>query len=122
MVKDLNAEEWKNSLNNAQKPLVVEFWHDQCIWCKRLAPIYEQLEKEYPNAVFARFNILASEKNSAIGELYGIMGTPTTKIFCNSREVGEIVGFMDKDNFKSELDKILHNSDGCLESTTPIKK
>ncbi len=79
MVKELNGNELGSSLKNSDKPLVVEFWHDQCIWCKRLAPVYEELEKDYPNATLAKFNILASEENSAIGEKYGIMGTPTTK-------------------------------------------
>ncbi|MGH2637704.1 MAG: thioredoxin family protein [Rhabdochlamydiaceae bacterium] len=122
MVTELNANEWDESLRNADKPLVVEFWHEQCMWCKKLAPVYEELEKSYPNANFARLNVLASEENSAIGEKYGIMGTPTTKVFCKGMPVGEIVGFMGKEALKSELDRILQNSDSCLKSTTPIKK
>lgn len=122
MVKELSGTEFNESLKGATKPMVLEFWHDQCVWCRRLAPVYEQLEKEYPNATFARLNILASDENSAIGEKYGIMGTPTTKVFCDGRPVGEIVGFMEKERFKSELDKILQSSDSCLKSTTPVKK
>ncbi|MDE1828354.1 MAG: thioredoxin family protein [Candidatus Micrarchaeota archaeon] len=120
MVRDLDARGWDEALGDASKPLVVEFWHDQCIWCKRLAPIYDEIEKDYPGVSFARLNILSSAENSAIGEKNGVMGTPTTKVFCEGREVGEIVGFMEKGDFKLQLDGILKNSGRCLKSTTPI--
>lgn len=119
MIKDLNAAEWEASLKDASRPLIVEFWHDQCLWCKRLAPVFEEVEKEYPNATFARLNILANEENTALGEKYGIMGTPTTKVFCGGRPVGEIIGFKQKADFKVELDKILANGDSCLQNSTP---
>ena len=119
VVKDLNAKEWDASLKNADRPLVVEFWHDQCMWCKNLAPIFEEVEKDYPNATFARLNILATKENSVLGEKYGIMGTPTTKIFCNGRTVGEIIGFKQKAAFKADLDRILQNSNNCLQNSTP---
>ncbi len=119
MVRDLDAQGWDNSLKTADKPLVVEFWHDQCLWCKRLAPIFEEIEKDYPNATFARINVLATEENSAIGEKYGVLGTPTTKIFCKGRPVGEIIGFKQKDDFKADLDRILQESNSCLQNSTP---
>lgn len=119
MVKDLNAKEWDAALKNADRPLIVEFWHDQCMWCKKLASIFEEVEKDSPNATFARLNILATEENSALGEKYGIMGTPTTKIFCNGRTVGEIIGFKQKADFKADLDRILQNSNNCLQNSTP---
>ena len=122
MVKELNAEEWDSYLKNADKPVVVDFWHQQCIWCRRLAPIYEQLEKEYPSAIFAKLDILANEENNGVGQRYGIMGTPTIKVFCNGREGGEIVGFMEKQQLKAELDGILSRSDTCLKQSTPIAK
>jgi thiol-disulfide isomerase/thioredoxin len=89
------------------------------VWCKRLAPIFEGVEKDYPDATFTRLNILASEENSALGEKYGIMGTPTTKIFCNGRPVGEIIGFKQNADFKTDLDRILQNSNNCLQNSTP---
>lgn len=122
MVKELNANEWDTYLKNADKPVIVDFWHQQCIWCKRLAPIYEQLEKDYPDAIFAKLDILKDEANNEIGQRYGIMGTPTIKVFCKGREGGEVVGFMEKQMLKAELDKILSRSDSCLKQSTPVNK
>lgn len=120
MVKDIEAPEWDSELDSTGK-LVVEFWHDQCIWCKRLAPIYADLEKEYPNVTFARLNILANDENNHIGVRYGISGTPTIKVFCNGREGGEIVGYMPKEQLKKELDNILSKADTCLSQSTAMK-
>lgn len=120
MVKELNAKDLDLSLKDPSKPLVVEFWHDQCIWCKKLAPVFEDTEKDYPNAIFAKLNILANEENSALGERYGIMGTPTTKVFCGGRPVGEIIGFKQKADFEAELGSILQGSGECLQNSTPV--
>lgn len=103
-------------------PVVVDFWHDGCIWCKRLDPYYEQLSKEYIGAKFTKLDIYASDQNSEIAEKYGIMGTPTMKVFCNGREIGEIVGYMDKDGIKRNLDQIIKRSDECLRNSTPVNK
>ncbi|MDE1855301.1 MAG: thioredoxin family protein [Candidatus Micrarchaeota archaeon] len=118
MIRDVSAGAWDSLLSSSTKPVVVEFWHDQCIWCKRLSPIYEELSKEIDTAVFARLNVLSDEKNNEIGRRYGINGTPTIKVFCKGREAGEIVGYLDKESLNSELNRIIAKAEGCVSSST----
>lgn len=121
MVKEINAIDWEQEVGKSSKPVVVDFWHEQCVWCKRLEPVYEQLSNEYDKMTFARLNIRSSHENTHIGMKYGIMGTPTMKVFCDGREVGEIIGYMDKDNLRHELDHILEESQRCLSQTNIVE-
>ncbi len=120
MAENIDAKQWDSVVAKAKVPVVVEFWHDQCVWCKRLAPVYDELSKEYKEAKLVRLNVLSSTGNQEIGERYGIMGTPTMKVFCNGREVGEVVGYMEKKELRNKIDDILKKSEACLASSTPL--
>ena len=121
MVKEINAGDWEKEVVKSLKPVVVDFWHEQCLWCKRLEPAYQALSEEYDKAVFAKLNIISHHENMHLGFRYGIMGTPTMKVFCEGREVGEIIGYVEKDALRSELEKILKDSERCLTQTTIVE-
>lgn len=120
MVKTVEAGEWKETVLEATKPVIVDFWHEQCIWCQRLNPIFEELAHDFDTAVFTKLDIRASHDNMHLGAEYGIMGTPTLKIFCAGREVGSVVGYREKPALKEELDRILASSKTCLSQSTDI--
>lgn len=113
MAKDVNASEWDEVITNSKKPVFVDYWHEQCVWCNRLAPVYEELSNEFDDADFAKLNIRATDENLKLAQEHGIMSTPTIKVFCNGREVGETVGFMEKDALRTELTRLLEVSDAC---------
>jgi len=120
-MQDIDSSNWHEQVEVSGKLVVVEFWHDQCVWCKKLEPIYSTMPNEYSGVVFARFNVLASEENLALGSRFGISGTPTIKVFCEGRDVGEIVGFMDRAELKKELDAIIERAKDCVSKSTAIK-
>ncbi len=120
-IKDINAADWSGSVNVPGSLVVVEFWHDQCVWCKRLSPIYEELSGAYSDVVFARFNILSSDENLEVGKKLGIAGTPTIKVFCGGRETGEIVGYMEKPELKAGLDGLISKAKDCVSKSTAVK-
>lgn len=120
MAIDINASDWDEKVVNANKPVIVDFWHEQCVWCQRLNPVYEELSKEYDEASFLKLNGRAAPENMELAQKLGIMGTPTMKVFCQGREVGEIVGFRDKNNLKSEIENVLNESKECLTQSTKI--
>ena len=120
MVTDINAADWEEIIKAPEKPAVVDFWHEQCIWCQRLNPVYDELAAEYDQADFAKLNVRSSEANMKIAQEHGIMGTPTIKVFCQGQEVGEIVGFRDKQALRRELDEILNTSQECVSQSSKI--
>lgn len=89
-VKDLNAQSFEQLLKNSDKLIVVEFYQLECPFCAEIAPLYEQMSLEMPDdVVFSRIDA-GSEIDLAIQ--FGIMATPTFKMFCRDKLVGEVVG------------------------------
>ncbi len=121
MAKEINAETWAKDVLKAEKPVVVDFWHEQCIWCKRLNPVYEELSKEYGSATLAKLDIRASDGNLKLAIKYGVSGTPTMKVFCKGREVGELVGYMEREDLRKELDNILSKGEKQCKQSTELK-
>ena len=122
-VVEIQADTWESEVLNADKPVVVDFWHHMCGWCNKLNPVYEQLPETFGDRVkFVKVNILESPENRKLAIGLGVLGTPTLKFFCLGRVVGEIVGYRPLDRLVKEIDDILKKKDECLEKSTPLEE
>jgi thioredoxin 1 len=120
-VKDLQAEDWESEVLNAEGLVVVDFWHNMCGWCLKLNPVFAQLPGRFDRAKFVKVNVLESTDNRRIAMDFGVMGTPTIKVFCEGRPIGEIVGFRSLDGLVKDLNGILSRRDDCLGQSTPLE-
>ncbi|HMM37530.1 MAG TPA: thioredoxin family protein [Desulfovibrio sp.] len=71
----------------------------ECIPCKMMAPVIEELKKEYEGRAAVLF--IDVWKHPDQGHRFGIRSIPT-QIFYDAKgqEVGRHVGFLDKDSIK----------------------
>ena len=120
-VKDIQADDWDSEVLRSAGPVVVDFWHHMCGWCNKLNPIYAQLPEAFEGVKFLKMNILESPENRRTAIDNGVMGTPTIKVFCRGRAIGELVGFKDYQKLTAELRELLEQSDSCLDQSTPIE-
>lgn len=120
-VKDLQAEDWKSEVLNAEGPVVIDFWHNMCGWCLKLNPVFAQLPDRFDRAKFVKVNVLESMDNRRIAMGLGVMGTPTIKVFCEGRPIGEIVGFRSLEGLVKDLNDIFSRRDDCLGQSTPLE-
>ena len=120
-VIDLQAENWDEEVLKPEEPVVVDFWHHMCGWCLKLDPEFRRLPEAFENVKFAKMNILDSPENRRIAVESGVMGTPTIKVFCRGRIVGEIVGFRTTEMLVGDLNRILSQKEYCLEKSTPLE-
>lgn len=118
-VKDVTTSEWASAVIGSSKPVAVDFWHEQCIWCKRLDPDFASVAADKsPKMVFYKLHVF---REPEITRRYGVQGTPTIKFFCGGREVHEIVGYRPRAVLAKEVDLVLANNADCLGSSTPLK-
>ena len=121
-VLDVNADDWETEILKSDTLVVVDFWHDQCPWCKRLEPIYSEVSEEYKDKVkFAKINVLKSHENQNVAVQYGIMGTPTLVFFCDGRPVETVTGFQPKERLKQLVDDVIDKHRECVEKSTELK-
>lgn len=77
------------------RPTIVDFGARSCIPCKRMAPILEQLEKEYRG----RANVIFIDvwQDNKIGGTYRVQMIPTQIFFdAKGKEAGRHIGFLDR--------------------------
>ena len=72
------------------KNVIVDFWAEWCMPCRMMAPIIEELAKEFAGkVVFAKLN---TDENPIIATKFGITGIPTLIFFKNGKPVDVLVG------------------------------
>ncbi len=119
---DVDAEDWETKVSRSKEPVLVDFWHDACVWCKRLEPELTEVAKDFsPKLKFARLNVLSSDANTQLGQKYGIMGTPTLILFCNGRVLEQLVGYRPKDKLRREIQDMVNNYQACFKQSTPLQ-
>ncbi len=120
-IVETDAANWEDEVLKSKELVVVEFWHQQCSYCKMLEPIYAELSKEYGGKLkFSRFNVLKSQENQDLAAKYGIMSTPTLKFFCGGRPVQDIVGMLPKGYLQQAIEFAIKKHQECAEKSTPL--
>jgi thioredoxin 1 len=103
-VVDLNYSSFDNFLKT-NLPVVVDLWADWCMPCRIMAPVMEELAKDYAGkALFARVDV---DRNSEIANRYRIMSIPHFLIFKNGILVEKIVGAVGRGPLENALKKHL---------------
>jgi thioredoxin 1 len=85
--------------------VVVDFWAEWCMPCRMVAPIIDELAREYAGkVVFAKLN---TDENPSIAARYSISAIPTLIFFKNGKPVDQVVGALPKGELKRWVEKNL---------------
>jgi thioredoxin 1 len=119
---NVDAHNWEQEIAKSTMLTVVFFWHEQCPWCLRFAPIIDEVAREYEGKIkFASLNVLADPLNQQIADNFGIMSTPTLLFLCKGRPVGQVVGLQSKEDLERGLNDILARYTTCLSQSTELR-
>jgi len=83
--------------------VVVDCWAPWCAPCNMIAPIVEDLAREYQGRIV--FGKLNTDENQETLKEYNIMSIPTLLIFKNGKLVDRSVGAMPKEELEPEIVK-----------------
>ena len=87
---------------NAKGPVVVDFWAEWCGPCKMIAPILDEVSKDYDGRLkIAKMNV---DENRDVPAKFGIRGIPTLMLFKGGQLAATKVGALSKAQLTAFLD------------------
>ncbi|OGS08056.1 MAG: thioredoxin [Elusimicrobia bacterium RIFOXYA12_FULL_51_18] len=86
-------------------PVLVDFWAPWCGPCKMIAPVIEELAKEYEGKV--KVCKLNTDEGPESASAYKISAIPTVLLFKGGKLVQELVGLQPKEELKRRLDELI---------------
>ena len=88
-----------------EAPVLVDYWAEWCGPCKMIAPILDEVSRDYAEKLnVAKVNV---DENQEIASKYGIRGIPTLMLFRNGAVVATKVGALSKSQLTAFLDSNL---------------
>ncbi|UCG45906.1 MAG: thioredoxin [Candidatus Bathyarchaeota archaeon] len=85
--------------------VVVDCWAPWCGPCRMIAPIIEELARDYTGRII--FGKLNTDENPNAATQHGIMSIPTLLIFKNGQLVDRIVGAMPRQMLEPKITRHL---------------
>lgn len=102
---ELNEKNFEDEVLKNDKPVLVDFWAAWCGPCRSMAPIIEEIAREFAGQVkVAKLNV---DENQALTARYGIKGIPTLLFFKDGKVVDQEVGYTPKHVVVEKLNKLL---------------
>lgn len=101
-VSDLNFEQ---EVLQSNTPVLVDFWAPWCGPCKSIAPVLEDVAKEFSGKVkIVKMNVDEFSKTPAS---YNVMAIPSLILFKGGKVVDRVTGAIPRDQLVSFLNKAM---------------
>lgn len=99
---EANPQEWKYL---GDKPCIIDFYADWCGPCKMVAPILEELAKEYDGEIYVYK--IDTEKEQELAQVFGIRSIPSLLFVPMNEQPQMVMGALPKSEFKKAIDEVL---------------
>ena len=105
LVAQADLTNWDIEVLKASDLVMVDFWAVWCGPCQMVAPVVEELDKEYDGKL--KVMKLNTDEAPEIAGRYQIMSIPTILFFKNGQQVEKLIGVRPKPQFKQIIDTLL---------------
>ena len=103
MVKELTDGDFHQEVDKSTLPYLVDFWAMWCPPCSMVAPILEEIAKEYEGKL--HIGKINADNEIKVANEFVIQNIPTMIIFDKGKEVERIIGALPKEQIVKKLEK-----------------
>lgn len=101
MATQITESNFDDEVLRSSLPVLVDFWATWCGPCKMIAPIIDQIAKEFEGK--AKVVKVDVDACPGLAQRYGVRSIPTLFFIKNGAVVDTVVGATSKDNIVSRL-------------------
>lgn len=102
MAQRVNQDNFEEKVLQSDKPVLLDFYSDSCIPCKRMAGLLGQIEDEYEDRIHVyKVNVNFEEQ---LTQRYGVMSAPTLVYLDKGEELGRLNGVVGRDAIEELLE------------------
>lgn len=102
-IAHVTDDSFEQEVLQAEGPVLVDYWAEWCGPCKMIAPVLEEIAKEYGGKVkITKLNI---DENPGTPPKYGIRGIPTLMMFKDGNVEATKVGALSKSQLSAFIDE-----------------
>lgn len=101
MANEVTDANFESEVLQCDLPVLVDFWAPWCGPCRAIAPVIEEMAKEYTGRVkIMKMNV---DENPTSPNKYGIRAIPTLILFKDGEVVEQLTGAVSKASIKDLL-------------------
>lgn len=102
-VTSVSSDNFDAEVLQSDKPVLVDFWAEWCGPCKMIAPVLEEIAKDYDGRLkVAKLNV---DENPGTPPKFGIRGIPTLMLFKDGEVAATKVGALSKAQLSDFIDQ-----------------
>ena len=104
MIQSIDDASFNDFIQSTSTTILVDLWAEWCAPCKILAPVLEELDKNYRNSLkIAKLNI---DFNPDTPVQYEVRSIPTVLFFKNGKNIERTVGAVNKELILDKLETL----------------
>lgn len=101
-IVNVSEASFEQDVLKSDTPVLVDFWAEWCGPCKMIAPVLDEVSKEYSGRVkVCKVNV---DDHGALAAKYGVRGIPTLLLLKNGNVEATKVGAVSKSQLTAFID------------------
>lgn len=113
----INANDFEKEVLRSEKPVIVDFYSEDCAPCEVLAPIYDKMAEKYGDHI--KFIKILRQDNREFAKSINVSSSPTVLFYKDGKEIGtRLNGFLNKPQVRKAIEAIL----GDIIPPEPMKR